>query len=215
MYRRMARMCVGVATERHLTPLVVLRWLMKQVLRGQTEEQSVCCSVDSYEIGFLPFVHCLRISEGREPFERKKGRQERARRRANKMATSITEYNGGSVMAMAGDGCVAVVSDLRLGQQGATVACDWSKVMQVHPRLLVGLAGLGTDVLSLQQRLRTRHTMYTLREGRNMRPTTFGRFLSNLLYQGRFGPYFCEPVVAGLEADGSPYIAGMDLIGAM
>jgi len=30
----------------------------------------------------------------------------------------------------------------------------------------------------------------------------------------RFGPYFVEPVVAGLDADGKPFITAMDLIGA-
>lgn len=31
----------------------------------------------------------------------------------------------------------------------------------------------------------------------------------------RFGPYFVSPVIAGLESDGSVYIAGMDSIGAI
>lgn len=31
----------------------------------------------------------------------------------------------------------------------------------------------------------------------------------------RFGPYFCQPVIAGLEPDGTPYLCGMDSIGAM
>lgn len=31
----------------------------------------------------------------------------------------------------------------------------------------------------------------------------------------RFGPYFIEPVVAGLEEDGTPFIAGADLIGCL
>ena len=30
----------------------------------------------------------------------------------------------------------------------------------------------------------------------------------------RFGPYFVEPVIAGLRADGTPYVASSDLIGA-
>jgi 20S proteasome subunit beta 3 len=30
----------------------------------------------------------------------------------------------------------------------------------------------------------------------------------------RFGPWFCEPVVAGLDENNSPYLASMDLIGA-
>jgi hypothetical protein len=30
----------------------------------------------------------------------------------------------------------------------------------------------------------------------------------------RFGPWFVEPIVAGLNADDTPFISGMDLIGA-
>jgi 20S proteasome subunit beta 3 len=68
-----------------------------------------------------------------------------------------------------------------------------------------------------------------------MKPTTFAHFVSSMLYEKRcgalrrgprstsrvsrsrssFGPYYCEPVIAGLEPDGTPYVTGMDLIGAM
>jgi 20S proteasome alpha/beta subunit len=30
----------------------------------------------------------------------------------------------------------------------------------------------------------------------------------------RFGPYFCEPIIAGLNEDGTPFICTTDLIGA-
>lgn len=30
----------------------------------------------------------------------------------------------------------------------------------------------------------------------------------------RFAPFFIEPIIAGLEADGTPFITAMDLIGA-
>ncbi len=30
----------------------------------------------------------------------------------------------------------------------------------------------------------------------------------------RFGPWFCEPVVVGLKEDNTPFLSGMDLIGA-
>lgn len=30
----------------------------------------------------------------------------------------------------------------------------------------------------------------------------------------RFGPWFCEPIVAGLTEDNTPFLSGMDLIGA-
>ena len=30
----------------------------------------------------------------------------------------------------------------------------------------------------------------------------------------RFGPYFCEPIIAGLDDEGVPFICTTDLIGA-
>ena len=39
-----------------------------------------------------------------------------------------------------------------------------------------------------------------------------GRYLN--LYYYRFGPWFTEPVIAGLRADNTPFMSGMDLIGA-
>lgn len=57
--------------------------------------------------------------------------------------------------------------------------------------------------------------MYKLREERNIKPCTFGHLVSSMLYEKRFGPYFTAPVIAGLEEDGTPYLCGMDTIGAM
>ncbi len=48
-----------------------------------------------------------------------------------------------------------------------------------------------------------------------MKPSTFSNLLSNVLYERRFGPYFAAPVVAGLEPDGTPFLSGMDTIGAV
>ena len=46
-----------------------------------------------------------------------------------------------------------------------------------------------------------------------MRPKTFSAMLSNLLYERRFGPYFIEPVIAGLDpVDNQPYVCNMDLV---
>ena len=48
-----------------------------------------------------------------------------------------------------------------------------------------------------------------------MRPETFANVVSAMLYEKRFGPYYAEPVVAGLDpVTFEPFITGMDLIGA-
>jgi 20S proteasome subunit beta 3 len=56
--------------------------------------------------------------------------------------------------------------------------------------------------------------LFELREERKMEPKAFSTMLSNLLYEKRFGPWFVEPVVAGLDKGGKPFISAMDLIGA-
>jgi len=127
---------------------------------------------------------------------------------------SILEYNGAAVIAMAGDGCVGIASDNRLGIQFQTVATDFKKVFKMNDKLFVGLAGLASDVQTLDQLLRFRSNLYELREDRAMTPQVFSNLLSNMLYEKRFGPYFCEPVVAGLDDKGKPFLSGMDLIGA-
>ncbi len=56
--------------------------------------------------------------------------------------------------------------------------------------------------------------MYELREGRKMKPSTFSAMLSNMLYERRFGPFFVEPVVAGIDpVTKQSYLCAMDLIG--
>merc|ERR1712137_1496043 len=58
--------------------------------------------------------------------------------------------------------------------------------------------------------------MFELKEGRRMKPRTFANMLSNMLYERRFGPFFVEPIVAGLDPiTFEPYICSMDLIGCV
>ena len=42
----------------------------------------------------------------------------------------------------------------------------------------------------------------------------FSHLLFTILYEKWFGSYFVEPIVAGLDTNGKPYLLGSDLIGA-
>ncbi|ELU08769.1 hypothetical protein CAPTEDRAFT_228896 [Capitella teleta] len=127
---------------------------------------------------------------------------------------SILSYNGSAIVAMAGKDCVAIAADRRFGIQGQTVALDFQKIYEYGPNLYMGLPGLATDVQTVAQRLKFRVNMYELRENRKMKPQTMLSVVSNLLYERRFGPYFVEPVIAGLDPKTSkPFIASLDLIG--
>lgn len=78
-----------------------------------------------------------------------------------------------------------------------------------------------------RENLRFRVNMYRMKEEREITPKTFTHLLSSTLYEkrcvshvevsdGRFGPWFLEPVVAGLpvptelEPNPKPFISTMD-----
>mmetsp|Transcript_84782 Transcript_84782/g.213776 ORF Transcript_84782/g.213776 Transcript_84782/m.213776 type:complete len:207 (-) Transcript_84782:91-711(-) len=128
----------------------------------------------------------------------------------------LMEYNGSAIVAMAGENCVAIASDTRHGvRQLMTVGCQRQKMFQLTDQCYVGLAGLATDVQTMSQLLDFRIKLVSLREERMMQPQTVGNLISSMLYEKRFGPWFTEPVVAGLDKDHKPFLCAFDFIGAM
>jgi len=129
---------------------------------------------------------------------------------------SILEYNGGCVLAMVGKECVAIASDLRFGAQFQTIATNMPKVHQINDRTFVGLAGLTTDAQTVLEKIVFRTNLYKLTEEREIKPSVLANLISTMLYEKRFGPYFTEPVICGLEGpDYKPFVCSMDLIGAI
>jgi 20S proteasome subunit beta 3 len=45
-----------------------------------------------------------------------------------RLSKSFMEYNGGSVVAMIGKDCVAIASDLRLGQRSLGISSNFERV---------------------------------------------------------------------------------------
>lgn len=127
---------------------------------------------------------------------------------------SILAYNGGCVVAMKGENCVAIATDHRFGIQAQTIDTTFEKVFKMNSHMYLGLVGLQTDILTVKDRLNFRKNLYEVRENKTMTPEVFSAMLSNFLYEKRFGPYFVEPVIAGLHpVTLEPFICNMDLIG--
>jgi len=122
-------------------------------------------------------------------------------------------YNGGAVIAMTGKDCVAIASDSRFGIQAQTVGTNFPKIFKMHDKLYLGLSGLVSDVQTMHQKLVYRLNLYRLREEREIKPKVFGALVSSMLYEKRFGPYFIEPVIAGLDENNQPFIGSQDVIG--
>jgi len=118
-------------------------------------------------------------------------------------------------MAMVGKNCVAIASDTRFGSRNMTIATDFPKVYRIHEKAFVGLPGLITDNQTFYEKLRFNVNLYQLREERDIKPSVLSNLCSSMLYERRFGPWYVEPVIAGLEGpDNKPFISAMDLIGA-
>lgn len=130
---------------------------------------------------------------------------------------SIMAYNGGAVIGMKGKGCVAIAADRRFGVQALTLGTDFQKIFPATDNCYFGLAGLATDVQTLSERFRMKVDMYELREERTISAKTFAHMVSSTLYERRFGPYYIEPVIVGLDGPGKdePFICSMDLIGCI
>ena len=91
---------------------------------------------------------------------------------------------------------------------------NFEKIFEMGPHLYIGLSGLATDVQTVSQKLKFRLNLYELRENRRIKPKTFMSMVSNLLYERRFGPFFIEPIIAGLDPKTTvPFVASLDLIG--
>jgi 20S proteasome subunit beta 3 len=116
---------------------------------------------------------------------------------------------------MTGDQCVAIGADRRFGAEMLTVATDCEKIFQINDRIFLGLAGLMTDVQTVHEELRFSVNLLELREERQIEPAKFTALVRSLLYKHRFGEYYVEPVIAGLDPVGNvPFIAASDSIGA-
>lgn len=128
---------------------------------------------------------------------------------------SIMELNGGSTVAMRGKDCVAIACDLRLGNQALTIATNFEKIFQATDKTYFGLAGLASDVITVKDKLRQRLNLYKMKEERTIEPETLAHLISSTLYERRFGYWFIEPVIAGLNSSNEPFIASADLIGCL
>ncbi|CAM9420505.1 unnamed protein product [Pylaiella littoralis] len=125
------------------------------------------------------------------------------------------ELNGGSCLAMAGKDCVALAVDRRFGLEGQLVSTEAKRVLKINGQLLCGFTGLWTDALTVMQDLSSEVALKSLEEGdRPISPAALAGLLSTLLYSRRGSPFFVEPIVAGLDSRGKPYICGQDILGA-
>lgn len=63
--------------------------------------------------------------------------------------SDIFSHTGAAMVAMAGDKCVAIGTDRRLGAGLQTISTNFQKVFKMQDNVLLGLTGLATDIQTL------------------------------------------------------------------
>jgi 20S proteasome subunit beta 3 len=130
-------------------------------------------------------------------------------------------FNGGSLLAMAGNECVALAVDKRFGSGRQMVTIAPRHVWTPHSNLMLGFVGLEGDVRSLSDDLKLQVASKRNRSlgfdndtaERRISPPALASITSHMLYRRR--GYFVEPIVAGLlEKTRKPFLCAMDMIGA-
>jgi len=118
------------------------------------------------------------------------------------------------MVGMIGKNCAAIATDRRLGVQFQTVSTNFQKVFKMQDNILLGLTGLASDIQTFHSLMEFKLNLYTLRENRPMKASTFVNLVSTSLYERRFSPFFVSPIVVGLDK-GTPVLATYDSIGCL
>lgn len=124
------------------------------------------------------------------------------------------DWNGGTVIAVAGADYAIIAADKRLATGYSIKSRNICRVHKVNDKVMIGCGGCHADVQMLYKVFTHEATNYRFDHGEDMSVVATAQLLSNTLYYKRFFPYYALSVVAGLERDGSGYVAGYDAVGS-
>lgn len=114
---------------------------------------------------------------------------------------------------MVGEGCFAVASDKRLGQQALAISNQFSKIFSAGQSKALAMAGLATDISSLSESILSKLSHYELTHGCEPSLNALGSLLGSQLYKKRFAPWMVECVCAGFNSDGDALLVSTDCVG--
>ncbi|KAK2567138.1 Proteasome subunit beta type-1-B [Acropora cervicornis] len=123
-------------------------------------------------------------------------------------------FNGGTILAIAGEDFSVIATDTRLSQ-GFSIHTRYSpKSYQLTNSTVLGCAGFHGDCLTLTKVIKARLQMYEHEHGSEMSCPAIAQMLSTELYYRRFFPYYTYNILAGLDSEGKGCVYSFDPVGS-
>ncbi|XP_034043482.1 proteasome subunit beta type-1 [Thalassophryne amazonica] len=123
-------------------------------------------------------------------------------------------YNGGTVLAVAGEDFVIVASDTRLSDGYSILSRDTTKCYKLSDKTVIGCCGFHGDCLTLTKIIDARIKMYKHAHNKTMTSEAIAAMLSTILYSRRFFPYYVYNIIGGLDKDGKGAVYSFDPVGS-
>lgn len=124
------------------------------------------------------------------------------------------EWNGGVIVSIVGKDFAVLGCDTRLAEGYNILSRDVDRTFELSSKTVIGCGGCHADVIAFYNVLKYKSTMYHFKHKKEMSTEASAQLVCNTLYQKRFFPYYCVPVVCGLDKDGVGYCTNYDVIGS-
>jgi len=123
-------------------------------------------------------------------------------------------FNGGTILAMAGEDFCVIASDTRLSEGFSIHSRDCPKTRQLTNSTVLACSGFHGDVLTLTKLLDARLKMYEHEHNKKMSSGAIAAMLSTQLYSRRFFPYYTYNIIGGIDENGKGCVYSFDPIGS-
>ncbi|CAH1786130.1 unnamed protein product [Owenia fusiformis] len=123
-------------------------------------------------------------------------------------------FNGGTVLAVAGEDFSVVASDTRLSEGFSIFTRDNPKTYNLTSNTVLGCTGFHGDALTLTKVLEARLKMYEHEHHKPMSTKAIAAMLSTILYYKRFFPYYVNNILGGLDEEGKGCVYSFDPVGS-
>jgi len=123
-------------------------------------------------------------------------------------------FNGGTILAVAGEDFCVMASDTRLSEGFSIHTRDCPKTRTLSDRTVLACSGFHGDVLTLTKMIDARLKMYNHEHNKTMTSSAIAAMISTMLYNRRFFPFYVYNIVGGLDENGRGCVYSFDPVGS-